>query len=79
MFVASRITGDILEINFGAVRMVGGIITADIFVEGDVNIKYNHMLIQEFNNKLHFILSLLLFVLIYVFCIHRVQVVQFHK
>ena len=59
MFVALQVTGDKLEIDFGAVRMVGGIITADRVAGGDADIKYKHMLIQELNNNLHAILTLL--------------------
>ena len=36
MFVASQVTGDILEIDFGAVRIVGGIITTDRIILGNV-------------------------------------------
>ena len=67
MYVVSTTTGDKLEIDFGAVRMVGGIIPADRSVGGDVNIKYKHVLIQKLSYKLRFTSSLLSFVLILCF------------
>ena len=60
MFVGSPTTGGKLEIDFGALRMVGGIITTDRIVAGDVNIKYKHVPIQA-NNKLHFMYKFIIF------------------
>ena len=80
MFVGSRTTGDKLEIDFGAVRIVGGIITADIIRGGDVNIKYNHVLIQVPNDRFNFIFKVIIisFDIINVFVILCLQVVQLH-